>query len=105
VNDKEKMKWLDTTQQFLTRRESLKKVFLLIDASISPQKIDGAMIESLVAEKVDFAIVFTKIDKGTQKERHKTIETYKKWCQHYFLVSNTTGKGRNEVLDYIETLL
>jgi GTP-binding protein len=55
----------------------LKKVFLLIDASIPPQRIDLEMLGSFVAECVDFAIIFTKIDKATQKERSKNLKLFK----------------------------
>ncbi|MDR2415854.1 MAG: hypothetical protein LBD75_04570 [Candidatus Peribacteria bacterium] len=87
-------------------------MFLLIDISIPPQKIDKEMIETLVAEQVDFAMVFTKIDKALQKEQHATIETYKTFLQktcspppQLFFVSNTSGKGRGELLNYIEAVL
>jgi GTP-binding protein len=78
-------------------RTSLKKVFLLIDISIPPQKIDQEMIETLVAEHVNFAIVFTKIDKASQKEQHTTTKAYttflKKVCTvvpPLFFVSSTS---------------
>lgn len=63
ASDREKTQWLDLTQEFLMKRNALKKIFLLIDASIPPQKIDLAMIESFVEENIDFALVFTKNDK------------------------------------------
>ncbi|MDR3169142.1 MAG: hypothetical protein LBU27_05275 [Candidatus Peribacteria bacterium] len=64
------------TQHFLKQRKTLKKLFLLIDGSIPPQKIDLEMIASLVEEQVDFALVFTKMDKGTQKERSKNLKEF-----------------------------
>ena len=97
VNDKEKKSWLDTTQKFLSTRKSLKQLFLLIDASIPPQKIDLEMIKSLIAEKINFTIIFTKTDKATQKEKHKISEDFKKRLQKMriplpplFQISNKT---------------
>ena len=105
----EKTKWLDLTQEFLLKRTSLKKVFLLIDASIPPQKIDLEMIEAFNAENIDFAIVFTKIDKASQKERSKNLKLFKQALQKIsvptpllFFVANITWKGRDELLSYIE---
>ncbi|MDR0650635.1 MAG: hypothetical protein LBG59_04465 [Candidatus Peribacteria bacterium] len=72
-------------------------MFLLIDISIPPQTIDKEMITTLVAEHVDFAIVFTKTDKASQKEQHTTITAYttflKKVCHflpQVFFISNTS---------------
>lgn len=112
ASDTEKTKWLDMTQDFLLKRESIKKVFLLIDASIPPQKIDIAMIESFLEENVNFSLVFTKTDKGSQKDRGKYLREFKQILQKLsitppllFFVSNTSGKGRDELLSYIETLV
>jgi GTP-binding protein len=77
ASDKEKTSWLNTTQTFLTKRTSLKKLFLLIDASIPPQKIDKEMLQTLTDERIDFAIIFTKIDKASQKERAKNLKLFK----------------------------
>ncbi|MDR0860374.1 MAG: ribosome biogenesis GTP-binding protein YihA/YsxC [Candidatus Peribacteria bacterium] len=112
ANDTEKKSWLNTIQNFLTKRETLKKVFLLIDASIPPQRIDLEMLGSFVAERIDFAIIFTKIDKSTQKERSKNFKLFTKELSKitripplFFSVDNISGKGRDDVLNYIETLL
>ncbi|MDR0369234.1 MAG: hypothetical protein LBH96_01520 [Candidatus Peribacteria bacterium] len=93
----EKTKWLDMTQEFLLKRKSLKTVFLLIDASIPPQKIDLEMIENFVVEEVNFALVFTKIDKGSQKNRSMYLKLFKQELQKItstppllFFVANTS---------------
>ncbi|MDR0607865.1 MAG: ribosome biogenesis GTP-binding protein YihA/YsxC [Candidatus Peribacteria bacterium] len=81
ASDSEKTTWLDMTQEFLMKREALKKVFLLIDASIPPQRIDIEMIQSFVEEQIDFSIVFTKHDKGTQKDRSTYLKLFKQELQ------------------------
>ena len=114
--DKEKIKWLNMTQEFLTSRTSLKQIFLLIDGSIPPQKIDVEMIESFMEEGLPFSLVFTKIDKASQKVRHKITEDFARRLQKIsedfsvpapllFFVSNVSGKGRDELLNYIESLV
>jgi len=119
TNDKEKKSWLDTIQKFLTTRKTLKKVFLLIDGSIPPQKIDLEMIKTLVAEQINFTIIFTKIDKVSQKEKAKNLKEFQNKFHNFspligrngeaeggmFQISNKTWKGRDELLNYIESLL
>jgi len=112
ASDAERKKRLDMTQEFLLKRQSLKEIFLLIDGSIPPQKIDLEMIESFVVERLPFSIVFTKIDKVSQKEKHKITEDFKRKLQKIITplppllsVSNISGKGRDELLKHIECLL
>ncbi|MDR2189655.1 MAG: hypothetical protein LBP53_00160 [Candidatus Peribacteria bacterium] len=57
-------------------RTSLQQTFLLIDISIPPQKIDIEMLQTLQSEQQDVAIVFTKIDKVSQKERAKNLKLF-----------------------------
>jgi GTP-binding protein EngB required for normal cell division len=39
------------------------------------------MVANLLKEGINFAIIWTKIDKGRQKEKHKTAEDFKKELQ------------------------
>lgn len=108
AGEKEKKKRLDTTQTFLTRRPTLQRLFLLIDASIPPQKIDLQMIATLLEAKIPLTLIATKIDKSTQKERAKHLQSLQLQLKHIspkpleiLLVSNVNGKGREEILQYI----
>jgi GTP-binding protein len=89
------------TQKCLTSRTSLKHIFLLIDGSIPPQKIDLEMIQSFMEERLPFSLVFTKIDKASQKEFSKNQKLFKQELQRIaadfsipplllFSVSNTS---------------
>ena len=112
TTDSEKSLWLDMTHDFLVKRENLKQLFLLIDLSIPPQTIDLEITKTLLEEKIPFSIVFTKIDKVSQKEKAKNLKEFQKIEQERwipfskaFFVSNTKGKGREEILDFIESFL
>ena len=63
-------------QEFLSTRNTLKNTFLLIDGSIPPQKIDIEMIKCFMEERIDFSIVFTKLDKCNQKDRSKNKKLF-----------------------------
>ena len=66
------------THDFLVKRANLKQLFLLIDLSIPPQTIDLEITKTLLEEKIPFSIVFTKIDKVSQKEKAKNLKEFQK---------------------------
>ena len=107
--EKERKNRLDFTQKFLNTRKTLKNTFLLIDASIPPQRIDIEMIKCFLEDWINFSIVFTKIDKCNQKERNKNKKQFneemkKIWLLNYdfFIVDNIHWKWRDEVLSFID---
>ena len=110
--NQEKKQWLDLAQEFLSNRKSLKKTFLLIDWSITPQKIDFEMMQCFIDENIDFAIIFTKLDKCNQKDRSKNQKIFneemkKIWLNSIesFSVDNIHWKWRDELLSFIESVL
>jgi GTP-binding protein len=68
---------MDTMYDYLTQRESLRRVFVLIDGNIPPQKIDIEFILELVDEEIPFDIIITKIDKSKQKVLNQNIKSFK----------------------------
>ena len=83
----------------------------LVDSRHEPQKIDLEFIEWLGENAVPFSIVFTKADKLGPQALQTKIDSYCKvllnqWEElpPIFVTSSTSGKGRDELLGYIETL-
>ncbi len=98
------------TSYFL-RRDSLITAFVLIDSRHKPQKIDLDFMIWLGQNSLPFAIIFTKTDKLKPKALERNIEAYKAvlseiWAPlpPYFLTSSVHNKGKEEVLDYIDSL-
>ncbi|MEL6672405.1 MAG: ribosome biogenesis GTP-binding protein YihA/YsxC [Bacteroidota bacterium] len=94
---------------YVTKRENLLTVFVLVDSRIKPQKIDLEFIEFLGVQGVPFTIVFTKIDKPTQKEYSQNQRAFKQALRAQWEelppmmhTSSITGKGVPALLDYIE---
>jgi GTP-binding protein len=76
---------------------------------IPPQTIDREVIDTFGESQWPFAIVFTKHDKLGQTEAQSNINTYKKdlllrWEElpSMFVSSSETGRGRDEILAFIE---
>ncbi|MGB7787099.1 MAG: ribosome biogenesis GTP-binding protein YihA/YsxC [Salinimicrobium sp.] len=104
-----------TFQKFITayfeKREQLIAAFVLIDSRHNPQAIDLEFMEWLGEHQVPFGIIFTKADKLKPKALERNIENYKakmleSWVEmpQYFVSSSSNGSGRDEILNYIESI-
>lgn len=109
---KQRIDWMDTMQEYLTQRQSLKTVFVLVDWSILPQTIDFEFMQLLKEEKFFFEIVITKTDKTNQKELHKNITALQKTYEEYFkerpnllMTSSAKWRWKDIVLDKISSFL
>lgn len=96
---------------YVLRRPQMTNLFVLVDSRHEPQKIDLEFIEWLGENAVPFSIVFTKADKLGPQALQTKIDSYCKvllnqWEElpPIFVTSSTSGKGRDELLGYIETL-
>lgn len=96
---------------YILGREQLTCVMLLIDSRHEPQKIDIEFMQMLGANGVPFTIIFTKRDKLSQREWAKNFEVYKARLEEdweelppIFVTSAEKGTGRDEVLDYIDSV-
>ena len=84
-------------------------LFVLIDSRLKPQKIDLEFMEWLGENGVPFSIVFTKLDKLGKTAGASNVAAYKRHLRHtweelppVFMTSSQDGRGREELLDYIE---
>lgn len=104
--------WIDATQKYFLERPSLKRVFVLIDGNIPPQKIDLEFIQTLSEENIMFDVIVTKIDKSSQKELNGNVQALKKALElmlprmpKIFFSSVHKNKWREEILTYIQDLI
>jgi len=61
---------------YLIQKENLAQIFVLIDSSIPPQDIDLEFIQWIYGNRKPFSLVFTKIDKTTQKQSSYNIKQF-----------------------------
>ena len=104
-------KWQKMIDDYLTKRENLQLVFVLIDSRLEPQKIDLAFISNLGEHGIPFSIIFTKTDKVSQAKVQSNVQKFynklaEEWEEMPFrlLSSAETGKGKEEILNYIEQI-
>tara|TARA_B100001121_G_scaffold106568_1_gene94163 strand:- start:10 stop:585 length:576 start_codon:yes stop_codon:yes gene_type:complete len=68
ISQKEAFQISDLVSQYLTTRENLTKIFILIDNSLGPKKIDIEMIDSMEKIKQKIIICYTKSDKKIKEK-------------------------------------
>ena len=97
---------------YVLKCQKLHYLFVLVDSRLEPQKIDLSFIELLGQNGIPFGIIFTKADKLSQAQLNRSITTYKRQLAEQweelpamFVSSSEKGTGREEILQYIETLL
>lgn len=94
---------------YIEQRQNLVNLFVLVDSRHDPQQIDLNFMEWLTVNGVAFSIIFTKSDKLTKRKLADNVEAYKqqmlqRWetMPPCFISSSSSGKGQDEILDYIE---
>ena len=108
---KEMEKLRNLIEYYVLERKELTCLFVLIDSRLTPQRIDLEFIQWLGEEGVPFALIFTKADKSKTPELRKNVDGFltelrKEWEElpPHFVTSCAQGRGRDEVLDYIEQI-
>lgn len=96
---------------YILKRRQMTNLFLLIDSRHKPQKIDLEFMQWLGENGVPFSIVFTKADKLSPTAAKKAVANYcaellEQWEElpPVFVTSSSDGRGRAEILDYIDRL-
>ncbi|MFA6676122.1 MAG: ribosome biogenesis GTP-binding protein YihA/YsxC [Bacteroidales bacterium] len=97
---------------YIINSEELVLLFVLIDSRHDLQKLDLDFLISLGKAEIPFSIIFTKCDKLKPKTLENQIESIKKDLLTYwealppmFLSSAEKGTGRDNILDYIDSVL
>ncbi|KAH0466535.1 hypothetical protein IEQ34_003773 [Dendrobium chrysotoxum] len=109
--------WDGFTKEYFLKRETLVCVFLLIDVSIPPKKIDleyaGWLSQN---QQIPMTLIFTKCDKRKKKKNgvkmpEENAEDFLNLISEYFqaappwiMASSVTNMGRDEILLHIAQL-
>ena len=98
-------------KSYIMKREQMVNLFVLVDSRHKPQKVDLEFITWLGENGVPFSLVFTKLDKLGNQAGLRNVEEYKQalteqWEElpPVFVTSSVDGRGRDELLDYIEQI-
>ena len=109
VSKSSRENWEKFIRNYITKRESLQCVFVLIDSRIEPQKIDLEFCCWMGEIQIPFALAFTKADKQSVVKTKQNVEAFKKalggWFEEippYFITSAENGDGRDEILQFVD---
>lgn len=102
----------EVIKDFILNSQELVQLFVLIDSRHDIGRIDIDFIAELGEHGIPFALIFTKCDKqgpnvlAAQIERDKEI-LLQQWEElpPIFCSSAQSGKGKEEILGYIENIL
>jgi GTP-binding protein len=101
----------DVIANYISGREGLSCVFVIIDSSIPPQQIDLQFVQWLVQCRLPFALVFNKTDKCKQSVVTRNIALFEAeiaaWTSakpRIFPVSAKTGSGAGALVECMQKL-
>lgn len=103
--------WEKFIRNYLTKRESLQCIFVLIDSRLEPQQIDLDFCYWLGECGLPFSLIFTKADKQGMPKTQQNVAKFKKslsqWFEEVppiFITSSENKTGREDVLQYIDEI-
>lgn len=109
VSQNQRKQWTKMIENYLRKRENLGMVFVLIDGRHTPQQIDLEFVNQLGEWEVPFTLVFTKVDKETQRVVAKNIRDFlnamrETWqfLPAHVETSAVKGTGRKQLSDIID---
>ena len=111
VSKSSREKWEKFIRNYLTKRESLQCVFVLIDSRLEPQKIDLEFCSWLGECQIPFALVYTKADKQSAPKTDQNVAKFNKallgWFEEvppFFVTSAEKGQGKDQILQFIHEI-
>ena len=97
---------------YINLSQEMVMLFVLIDSRHDIGQVDMDFLQELGMGQIPFAIIFTKGDKNGPNALAAQIEKNKKQILEFweelpptFVSSAETGLGRDEILEYIESVL
>ncbi len=103
--------WRKLVEDYISERENVNMVFVLIDSRHEPTYLDELMVSWLEYYEIPFAIVLTKSDKISKNKMEKQVYRSSKivnnedLCKDYIPFSIITGEGKNDILKLIKESL
>jgi GTP-binding protein len=103
--------WRKLVEEYISERQNVNMVFVLIDARHEPTYLDELMVSWLEYYEIPYTIVLTKADKISKNKMDKQIYRSSKivnnddLCQDYIPFSIITGEGKSEIIHLIQEAL
>ena len=110
VSKKEREKWGKMIEEYITTRENLELVLILVDFRHEPSTEDVQMHEFLEYYEIPYRIIMTKCDKIPRGKWNKHVSQIRKAFgkppEELFLTfSSETGEGVEKAWEWIESVV
>ncbi len=109
VSKKIRQTWGKMIEIYLSTRQSLRGLVLLIDIRRGPEKEEFELINWLIASQIEVVIVFTKADKLSKPKQQKALAPALKKLnlekQDIIIFSAKSKLGKDQLLNTIEDLI
>ena len=97
-------------EEYLQKRQELKRVFLLVDFRHKPTNDDKLMYDFLKYYQIPVTVVATKADKVSSREKDRNLKELKDTLDiivgdNVVLFSSVSKVGREEILSIIEEIV
>ena len=99
----------DVIRNYLNFSKELQLLFVLVDSRHSLTGTDADFIREMGTSDIPFAIIYTKADKSGPVAVMRQVDAINSqiseilgYIPQFFVSSAETGKGREEILNYIE---
>ncbi len=103
-----KKQWGQIIERYISS-DRKKVVFVLLDIRRVPNEEDIEMLKWLEHNKLNYRIIFTKMDKLSNNEKFRQLKAIRTKLvfenEDVFFHSSHTNKGREEILTFIESEL
>jgi GTP-binding protein len=101
--------WKKLVEDYISERQNVSMVFVLIDARHEPTYLDELMVSWLEYYEISYAIILTKADKISKNKMDKQIYRSAKivnnenLCLDYIPFSIITGEGKSDIMSIIDS--
>lgn len=110
VSKSERKNWESMINSYLTQRENLSLVFILMDIRHEPSELDKKMYDYIDSLDIPFAVILTKLDKIKKNQLDKHLSLFKKklnlpTVDALFPFSSESGEGGEDIWEIIEGIV
>jgi GTP-binding protein len=103
--------WKKLVEDYVSERQNVRMIFILIDCRHEPTYLDELMVSWLEYYEIPFAIILTKSDKISKSKMEKQVYRTSKivhnedLCKDYIPFSIITNEGKSEIIKLLSDAL
>ncbi len=110
VNQEQQKKMGLMIEEYLEKREEMKRVFMLVDFRMKPTENDVLMYQFLKYYNIPVTLVLTKADKVSTSKKERNLKVIKDTINlavgdDLVLFSSITKQGKDEILKILENFV